>query len=108
MDTVCWEADYPHSDSTWPTSPEMLWKSLEAAGTSSPSDRSIAKITHENAMRHFRFDPFATRPREQCTVAALRASAADVDVSPRPGGARRTEAKATNATYLTQRHPASP
>jgi hypothetical protein len=29
-------------------------------------------------------------------------------VSPRSGGARRTEAKATNATYLTQRHPATP
>jgi hypothetical protein len=30
-------------------------------------------------MRHYRFDPFATRPREQCTVAALRAEASDVD-----------------------------
>jgi hypothetical protein len=30
-------------------------------------------------MRHYQFDPFRTRPPEQCTVAALRAEAADVD-----------------------------
>ena len=30
-------------------------------------------------MRHYQFDPFAIRPREQCTVAALRAEATDVD-----------------------------
>jgi hypothetical protein len=35
-------------------------------------------------MRHFRYDPFALRPREQCTVAALRAEAPDVDTSLRP------------------------
>ena len=33
------------------------------------SDADIDKITHENAMRWYRFDPFAHRPREQCTVA---------------------------------------
>lgn len=30
-------------------------------------------------MRHYQFAPFAIRPREQCTVAALRAEASDVD-----------------------------
>jgi len=30
-------------------------------------------------MSHFRFDPFQTRSREQCTARALRAEAADVD-----------------------------
>ena len=30
-------------------------------------------------MRHYQFDPFAIRPREQCTVGALRAEATDVD-----------------------------
>jgi predicted TIM-barrel fold metal-dependent hydrolase len=109
VDTVCWEADYPHSDSTWPTSPEMLGKSLEAAGPTGPSPEVIAKITHQNAMRHFRFDPFAVRPKEASTVGALRAAAADVDVTPRSSAARRATAgpKATNATYLTQR-PARP
>jgi hypothetical protein len=43
-------------------------------------DEDIDKITHLNAMRHFSYDPFAFRPREQCTVGALRAEAGDVDV----------------------------
>jgi hypothetical protein len=74
LDNVCWESDYPHSDSMWPEAPERL------AGLLAETDAdAVAKITHENAMRHFRFDPFATRPREQCTVSALRAEAADVD-----------------------------
>jgi hypothetical protein len=30
-------------------------------------------------MRHYQFDPFAVRPRERCTVSALRAEATDVD-----------------------------
>jgi len=79
IDSICWEADYPHSDSTWPTSPEYLWKSIQGL-----PDEDIEKITHTNAMRHFRFDPFAVRPKEQCTVGALRAGAADVDVAPTP------------------------
>jgi predicted TIM-barrel fold metal-dependent hydrolase len=83
IDTICWEADYPHSDSTWPTSPEFLAKSLDGV-----PDDEIDKITHLNAMRHFRFDPFAHRPREQCTVGALRASATDVDVTPVAHGRR--------------------
>ena len=30
-------------------------------------------------MRHFSFDPFATRPMERCTAKALRDEATDVD-----------------------------
>ncbi len=74
LDNVCWESDYPHSDSMWPHAPERLAELL--AGVDGDA---VAKITHENAMHHFDFDPFATRSREQCTVAALRAEAADVD-----------------------------
>ena len=44
-------------------------------------DEDIDKITHLNAMRHFQYDPFSVRPREKCTVGALRAEAADVDTS---------------------------
>ena len=44
-------------------------------------DDEIDAITHLNAMREFRFDPFSVRPREQCTVGALRAEAAGHDVS---------------------------
>jgi predicted TIM-barrel fold metal-dependent hydrolase len=74
IDNVCWESDYPHSDSSWPAGPEVLVEVL--AGL---SDEQVNKITHRNAMRHYRFDPFGVRPRERGTVAALRAEAADVD-----------------------------
>jgi predicted TIM-barrel fold metal-dependent hydrolase len=81
---MCWEADYPHSDSTWPTSPEQLWASLERNQV--PEDE-IRAITHENAARIFSFDPFEHRPREACTVGALRALAAgagvDTSIQPR-------------------------
>jgi predicted TIM-barrel fold metal-dependent hydrolase len=74
IETITWECDYPHSDSTWPTSPERLMKSLDGV-----PDDEINMITHENAMRAFHYDPFGHRRREQCTVGALRAEAADVD-----------------------------
>jgi hypothetical protein len=80
VDNVCWENDYPHSDSSWPNSPESLEALFEGL-----DDATVNKITHENAMRHFQFDPFATRPRERCTAAALRAEAADVDTVTRVG-----------------------
>jgi hypothetical protein len=76
VDKITWECDYPHSDSTWPHAPEMAMKYLADV-----PDDEINKITHLNAMRHFKFDPFAVRSREQCTVGALRAEASDVDVS---------------------------
>ena len=46
IDNITWECDYPHSDSTWPNSPEALAKQLDGV-----PDDEIAKITHENAMR---------------------------------------------------------
>jgi hypothetical protein len=97
LSTICWEADYPHSDSTWPTSPETLMRSLVAAQV---PDDEIDAITHENAMRHYRFDPFAHRPREQCTVGALRADAGDVDVTPRRRGVVPHLTKATDLTRV--------
>ena len=58
------------------------------AGT---DDATIIKITHENASNHFQFDPFASRPEEQCTAAALRAESTDVDTVTHVGRlARRT------------------
>jgi hypothetical protein len=75
LDMVTWECDYPHSDSAWPNAPEVFMKSIGDL-----SDDAINTITHENAMREFRFDPFAHRPKEQCTVGALRAESPDVDV----------------------------
>ena len=77
LDNVCWECDYPHSDSTWPDAPETAMRYLEGL----PKE-DIDRITHLNAMRIFSYDPFAHLPREQCTVGALRARATDVDTTP--------------------------
>jgi len=74
-DMICWESDYPHSDSSWPNGPEVT---LAACG--GLTDEQIDKITHLNAMRLYSFDPFSVRPREQCTAKALRAESPDVDV----------------------------
>jgi predicted TIM-barrel fold metal-dependent hydrolase len=77
MDNVMWECDYPHSDSTWPFSPEQVHEHFDDV-----SDHDVDRITHQNAMRHFQFDPFtALGGRDNCTVGALRASAAGHDVS---------------------------
>ncbi len=81
IDNITWECDYPHSDTTWPESPERLWKSL--AGV---SDEDIHKMTHLNAMKFFDYDPFAHIPRAECTVGALRAQAKHVDLSLKRGG----------------------
>jgi len=83
VDTLTWEADYPHSDSTWPQSPETVMKSLVAAAL---SDAEIDKVTWQNACRWYNFDPFQHRRREECTVGALRAQATDVDTTPREYG----------------------
>ncbi len=76
LDTITWECDYPHSDTTWPRAPETLARSLEGV-----PDDEVDQITHANALRHFRLDAFSHRPREKCTVAALRAESPDVDLS---------------------------
>jgi len=77
MDNVMWECDYPHSDATWPTSPESLMKGLHGV-----SDHDIDRITHLNAMRHYHFDPFTELGgKENCTVGALRQRAMGHDVS---------------------------
>jgi hypothetical protein len=49
------------------------------------TSEQVAKITHKNAMRHYQFDPFKARGKEQCTVAALRAESPDVDTVTRVG-----------------------
>jgi len=80
VETITWECDYPHSDSTWPHAPEVLWESL--AGV---PDDEIDAITHRNAIKHFSYDPFAHVPRERATVGALRAQAKHVDLTPQRG-----------------------
>jgi predicted TIM-barrel fold metal-dependent hydrolase len=94
IDKITWECDYPHSDSTWPHSPERLAKSLSGI-----PDDEVAKITHLNAMRDFQYDPFAHRPAEKCTVGALRAEAAGVDIAERSSG--KPKAKRTGPITIT-------
>jgi predicted TIM-barrel fold metal-dependent hydrolase len=77
-DRICMETDYPHSDAIWPNAPERMMEGFEGSDL---TDHEINQITHENAMRFFRFDPYSVRPREKCTVGTLRAEAAGHDVS---------------------------
>jgi predicted TIM-barrel fold metal-dependent hydrolase len=78
IDNICWEQDYPHSDSSWPHAPEEL---AAVAARCNMTDAELDAITHKNAMRWYRFDPLAHRPREHCTVGALRAEVPDHDVA---------------------------
>ena len=78
IDSIAWECDYPHSDSTWPEPAEALLAAAQAV-----PDADLHQITHRNACRWYSFDPFAHVPREQATVGALRARAAGHDVSTR-------------------------
>ncbi len=75
-DIICYECDYPHSDCVWPEVPERLWESLKDL-----PEPVINKITHENVMREYSFDPISQLGRENCTVGALRAQATHVDTS---------------------------
>ena len=78
LDNIAWECDYPHSDSSWPEAPEEL-----AAVSQDVPDDELAKITYQNAMRWYSYDPFAHRSPAESTVGALRAEAGDHDVAVR-------------------------
>ncbi|MHB8467751.1 MAG: amidohydrolase family protein, partial [Acidimicrobiales bacterium] len=97
VDHIAWECDYPHSDCTWPNAPEAAWKSFQAVGV---PDDEIHKITWQNACNFYSFDPFAHRPRERCTVGALRAEAGDVDTTPKSFPKRGT-GEAPKASLIT-------
>ncbi|WP_280343479.1 amidohydrolase family protein [Nocardia abscessus] len=90
IDNISWEMDYPHSDSMWPDAPEVLAEVLEREQV---PDDEIDKMTHLNAMRWYNFDPFEHVPREKATVGALRAAAADHDVSIQSRSHRSTTAE---------------
>ena len=90
IDNIAWEADYPHSDSMWPEAPEEL--EAEFTKYAVPDDH-VRKMTHENAMRWYSFDPFSRIAKEAATVGALRRRAAATTCRPcrgAPGCARPT------------------
>ena len=74
-DMLCWESDFPHSDSNWPFAPEDIMATMGHL-----DDSVINKITHENAMAAYSFDPFRHIPKEHARAGYLRAQATDVDV----------------------------
>jgi predicted TIM-barrel fold metal-dependent hydrolase len=78
IDSIAWECDYPHSDSTWPTPAEALLATADGV-----SDADLDKITHANACRWYSFDPFAHVPRHEATVGARRGRARGHDISTR-------------------------
>jgi predicted TIM-barrel fold metal-dependent hydrolase len=97
VENITWECDYPHSDTTWPHAPETLARSLGGV-----PDAEVRQITHENACRHFRFDPFSRRPKARCTASALRAEAQHVDLSLRSAGGKPAAPK--DAPFVTIGH----
>ena len=100
VENICWEMDYPHSDSSWPDAPEEFH---EMCGRFDVSDREMDLISHENAMRWYRFDPFAIRPRDRCTVSALRAEVAGHDVATRAYDTGRFERETISLAELQAR-----
>jgi hypothetical protein len=76
IDNIAWECDYPHSDSSWPEAPEEL-----AAVATEVPDAELDKITYQNALRWYSYDPFAHVPKAEATVGALRAKASGHDVA---------------------------
>jgi hypothetical protein len=98
-ENVCWEMDYPHSDSSWPRGPEDLHNDITAAGL---SDADIDNITHRSAMRWFNYDPFQHIAKEEANVGALRKKAQGHDIAIRSMGRGRMEAEAVNIGELAK------
>ncbi len=55
MDQICFETDYPHADSTFPNSKEVLTAICAEAGM---SDDEVYKLTRGNAIRAFGLERF--------------------------------------------------
>ncbi|MBN48807.1 MAG: amidohydrolase [Spongiibacteraceae bacterium] len=85
VERITYECDYPHSDTVWPRSPEYLFKSIEKLKI--PKEE-VDQITHLNAMREWRYDPFSIHKREDCTVGALRKQAGNVDTASKSMGGK--------------------
>jgi hypothetical protein len=51
VDTITFETDYPHSDSTWPNSKEVAERQMKDL-----DDETIRKIVRGNAIRMLQLD----------------------------------------------------
>lgn len=76
IETICWEMDYPHSDSSWPDAPEQLAEELDGC-----SDVEIEAISWRNAAKAFDYTAVERLGRKNCTVAALRRKVENRDLS---------------------------
>ena len=83
-------------------------RAVEAAGVADAvrfagrvPDDELDKITYQNAMRWYSYDPFAHIPKEQATVAALRARAVEHDVAIRSFDKGRFEISHTGVDLAT-------
>ncbi|WP_101947855.1 amidohydrolase family protein [Mycobacterium sp. 3519A] len=93
--TICWEMDYPHSDSSWPDAPEQLAAQLEGC-----TFDEVEAITWRNAARVYGYDGVARLGRENCTVSALRDKISGLDLSaPKVDAGRAPKAGTTAITY---------
>ena len=66
MDNVMWECDYPHSDSTWPTAPEPLWKSLGGCPTTTSTGSPTSTPCGTSATTRSRTSPRRRPPSGRC------------------------------------------
>lgn len=76
--------------------------------TADVPDDELAKITHENAMRWYSYDPFSHIAEHDATVGALRARAAGHDVSIRSLDHGRFERSGDGTTLATIAKAATP
>ncbi|HUJ65658.1 MAG TPA: amidohydrolase family protein, partial [Acidimicrobiales bacterium] len=108
IDSMAWEGDYPHPDGLWPYAPEDLMSQFERFGV---TDEEARKITHENGLRWYSFDPFGHIPKAEATVGALRRRAAGHDVAIVPGAVRKRtpdEALARHRAHAEEALAAAP
>jgi predicted TIM-barrel fold metal-dependent hydrolase len=95
IENICWELDYPHSDSSWPDAPEQLAAQLEGC-----SSDEVEAITWKNASRLFHYDAVERLGRDACTVRALREGLSDVDLgAPKVAAGRAPKAGTRALTY---------
>ena len=79
IDNICWEADYPHSDSMWPGAPEQLRRGAQGAQRHRRRDQQD-DLRERHALVPLR-PVHRTSRKDQATVGALRKAAEGHDVS---------------------------
>ena len=97
IDGIAWECDYPHTDTTWPKSPEFAWKEFQEAGctdetrsTRSPGRTPAASTTGTRSpTRRGSRRPSARCGRRARDVDVTRMSSDDMAQAQRGRGHRR-------------------